>query len=149
MKVLYSIMDKMEDELGLIAKKPELSPTDVEMTYKMIDIVKDIETIDAMKNAGYSQANSYMSYEDPGMAYANRGNSYRSYDNGGNSNSYRSYDDYSQRRGRDSMGRYTSRDGYSGHDKESMIEGLREKMHMATSESDRDVIRRAIDILEK
>lgn len=55
----------------------------------------------------------------------------------------------SYRRGRDTMGRYTSRDGYSGHDKESMIEGLREKMHMATNESDREAIRRAIDILER
>ena len=47
------------------------------------------------------------------------------------------------------MGRYTSRDGYSGHDKGSMIEGLREKMHMATNDSDREAIRRAIDILER
>lgn len=133
MKVLYSIMDKMKDELSLIAKKPELSPTDVEMIYKMIDVVKDIETIDAMKNAGYSQANVRMSYDGPTMSY-DRGNS---------------YDDYSYRRGRDSMGRYTSRDGYSGHDRDSMIEGLKEKMHMATSEADRDVIRRAIDILDK
>lgn len=38
---------------------------------------------------------------------------------------------------------------YSRHDRDSMIEGLKEKMHMATSEADRDVIRRAIDILEK
>jgi hypothetical protein len=87
-----------------------------------------------MKEAGYSQASARMSYDDPGMAYTNRGNS---------------YDDYSYRRGRDSMGRYTSRDGYSGHDKESMIEGLREKMHMATNESDREAIRRAIDVLER
>lgn len=94
----------------------------------------DTSTIEAMKEAGYSQASARMSYDDPGMAYANRGNS---------------YDDYSYRRGRDAMGRYTSRDGYSGHDKESMIEGLREKMHMATNESDREAIRRAIDILER
>ena len=134
MNTIYNVEDRVEDELKQICKKPEWSPSDIEMIYKMIDILKDTSTIEAMKEAGYSQASAHMSYDDPGMAYANRGNS---------------YDDYSYRRGRDSMGRYTSRDGYSGHDKESMIEGLREKMHMATNESDREAIRRAIDILER
>jgi len=134
MNTIYNVEDRVEDELKQICKKPEWSPSDIEMIYKMIDILKDTSTIEAMKEAGYSQASARMSYDDPGMAYANRGNS---------------YDDYSYRRGRDSMGRYTSRDGYSGHDKESMIEGLREKMHMATNESDREAIRRAIDILER
>lgn len=134
MNTIYNVEDRVEDELKQICKKPEWSPSDIEMIYKMIDILKDTSTIEAMKEAGYSQASARMSYDDPGMAFANRGNS---------------YDDYSYRRGRDSMGRYTSRDGYSGHDKESMIEGLREKMHMATNESDRETIRRAIDILER
>ena len=134
MNTIYNVEDRVEDELKQICKKPEWSPSDIEMIYKMIDILKDTSTIEAMKEAGYSQASARMSYDDPGMAYANRGNS---------------YDNYSYRRGRDSMGRYTSRDGYSGHDKESMIEGLREKMHMATNESDREAIRRAIDILER
>lgn len=134
MNTIYNVEDRVEDELKQICKKPEWSPSDIEMIYKMIDILKDTSTIEAMKEAGYSQASARMSYDDPGMAFANRGNS---------------YDDYSYRRGRDSMGRYTSRDGYSGHDKESMIEGLREKMHMATNESDREAIRRAIDILER
>lgn len=134
MNTIYNVEDRVEDELKQICKKPEWSPSDIEMIYKMIDILKDTSTIEAMKEAGYSQASARMSYDDPGMAYANRGNS---------------YDNYSYRRGRDSMGRYTSRDGYSGHDKESMIEGLREKMHMATNDSDREAIRRAIDILER
>ena len=134
MNTIYNVEDRVEDELKQICKKPEWSPSDIEMIYKMIDILKDTSTIEAMKEAGYSQASARMSYDDPGMVYTNRGNS---------------YDDYSYRRGRDSMGRYTSRDGYSGHDKESMIEGLREKMHMATNESDREAIRRAIDILER
>ncbi len=134
MNTIYNVEDRVEDELKQICKKPEWSPSDIEMIYKMIDILKDTSTIEAMKEAGYSQASARMSYDDPGMAYANRGNS---------------YDNYSYRRGRDSMGRYTSRDGYSGHDKESMIEGLREKMHTTTNESDREAIRRAIDILER
>lgn len=141
MKVLYTAEDRTLEEIEQLCKKPEWSPSDIEMLYKMVDIVKDvedtclkIETVKAMKESGYSQANARMSYDDPGMAYMNRDNS---------------YDNYSYRRGRDSMGRYTSRDGYSGHDKGSMIEGLREKMHMATNESDREAIRRAIDILER
>ena len=141
MKVLYNAEDRTLDEIEQLCKKPEWSPSDIEMLYKMTDIVKDIEdtflkieTVKAMKDAGYSQANARMSYDDPGMAFENRGNS---------------YDNYSYRRGRDAMGRYTSRDGYSGHDKESIIEGLREKMRMATNEPDREAIRRAIDILER
>lgn len=141
MKVLYTAEDRTLEEIEQLCKKPEWSPSDIEMLYKMVDIVKDvedtclkIETVKAMKESGYSQASAHMSYDDPEMAYMNRDNS---------------YDNYSYRRGRDSMGRYTSRDGYSGHDKESMIEGLREKMHMATNESNREAIRRAIDILER
>lgn len=133
MKVLDRVCDRVEEELESFCKKPDWSSSDIQIVGWLVDAVKDVETIWAMKDAGYSQANVRMSYDGPTMSY-DRDNS---------------YDDYSYRRGRDSMGRYTSRDGYSRHDRDSMIEGLKEKMHMATSEADRDAIRRAIDILEK
>lgn len=127
MNTLYNIQDMVEDELSKITKKPEMSATDLECTYKMVDILKDISTIEAMREAGYSQANSY---DDMEMRYA-RDNSYR--------------------RGRDSMGRYTSRDnyrGYSGHDAD-LIEKLRMQMNEAKSETERENIRRVIDQLNR
>ena len=117
----------IEDELSVIAKREEMSSSDLECTYKMVDILKDISTIEAMRDAGYSREN----YADVDMRYA-RGNSYR--------------------RGRDSMGRYTSRDyrdGYSGHDKDSMIEELRVMMQEAKSDVEREHIRRAIEELSR
>ena len=122
MKTLYSIEDKVLDELDQICRKPDWSPSDVEMIYKMVDIVKDIETVDAMKQAGYSQTNAYTYPESR----------------------------YSERRGRDSMGRFTSRDNsyYAGHDG-SMIEMLRDKMHNASTEAERENYRRVIDQLER
>lgn len=130
MDVMYKIQDMIEEELNIIAKKPEMSASDIECTYKLIDILKDITTIDAMREGGYSQEGSY---DDMNMRYSGRGNSYR--------------------RGRDAMGRYTSRDsyrdGYSGHNKTSMIEDLRELMDDAKNDMERDSIRRVIDILNK
>jgi hypothetical protein len=135
MKVLYSIEDKMMDELKRICNKPEMSKSDLEDVYKMVDIIKDVSTVEAMRDAGYSQANVRMSYDDPAMSYMRYGN--RSYDDG-----------YSERRGRDAMGRYTSRDGYSTHN-ESMIDMLKDKMHNTTSEVERENYRRVIEQLER
>lgn len=142
MKVLYTAEDRTLEEIEQLCKKPEWSPSDIEMLYKMVDIVKDvedtclkIETVKAMKDAGYSQANVRMSYDDPSMSYTRYGN--RSYDDG-----------YSERRGRDAMGRYTSRDGYSTHN-ESMIDMLKDKMHSTTSEVERENYRRVIEQLER
>lgn len=135
MKVLYSIEDKMMDELKRICNKPEMSQSDLENVYKMVDIIKDVSTVEAMRDAGYSQANYRVSYDDPSMSYTRYGN--RSYDDG-----------YSDRRGRDAMGRYTSRDGYSTHN-ESMIDMLKDKMHNTTSEVERENYRRVIEQLER
>ena len=46
------------------------------------------------------------------------------------------------------MGRYTSRDGYSTHDM-PMIDMLKEKMHNAGSEVERENYRRVIEQLER
>ena len=135
MKILYSIEDKMMDELKRICAKPEMSQSDLENVYKMVDIIKDVSTVEAMRDAGYSQANYRVSYDDPSMSYGRYSN--RSYDDG-----------YSERRGRDAMGRYTSRDGYSTHN-ESMIDMLKDKMHNTASEVERENYRRVIEQLER
>jgi len=144
MKVLYTAEDRVLKEIEQICDKPAWSPSDIEALYKMVDIVKDvedtclkIETVKAMKDAGYSQAN--YSYEQPESMRSMR--SMRSYD-----------DDYSMRRGRDSMGRFTSRDdrgGYSGHDDPSAIDILRDKMYAAPNEAEREKYRWVIEQLSR
>ena len=112
MKVLYAIKDKLEEELKRICKKEDMSTSDVDAIYKMVDVIKDITTIEAMDiSEGYSEK-----YQ--------------------NTNSYGSY-----ARGRDSRGRYMSRDvmpsGYSGHGNDDMIDRLRSMARNARSEDER------------
>ena len=97
MKVYYDIKDMLERELEQIADKRELTSNNLEIMDKVVDIIKDIETICAMREAGedgYSEMMPYYMYDD-GM--------------GGSS--------YARGRGRyakrDSMGRYSSEGGYS------------------------------------
>lgn len=159
MKVLYDIQDMLEDELKKIAKKEEISTNDLDNIYKMVDIVKDVTTVKAMEEGGYSQESSRRSYEG-------------SYDRGGSYNSYEgsygrgSYDGSYGRRGRDgdSDGRYSEegsyrnsrgsydgsyRGGYSGHDKEQMIEHLTEMMRNARGEEERESYRKVIDQMKR
>ena len=88
MRILYDIQDRMEDELKSICRKDEITNSDLENIYKIVDIVKDITTIDAMHKADSSEGYS------------------------------RGWDvDYSYSRGRDMNGRYsrTSRDEMIDH----------------------------------
>ena len=133
---LYDICEMLEDELKEIVKKGDISPNELERVYRAVDIIKDIKTIEAMEDGGYSNEGGMSN-----RGYSYRGGSYEgSYDGsyeGGNSNramrgSY-AYDDGSYRRGRDARGRYTSReDGYSREeDKEQMlkhIEQMKQKL---------------------
>ena len=97
MKVLEDLCDVLEDELKEIVRTGDMSPQVLDNTYKAVDILKDIETIKAMKEASYG-GNSYM------------GGSYMPYYD----------DDYSMARGRgnnvmrDTRGRY-SRDDEKEH----------------------------------
>lgn len=120
MKVLDDLCEVLEMELKDIVKLDDMSPTELDNAYKAVDIIKDIETIKAMKqeysyDRGYSQRPySYDNYMP------------RSYDYSG---AY--YNDYSEARaGRDGDGdgRYSERGGrgnrgeYSRHDeKEHLI----------------------------
>lgn len=127
MRILYDIQDKMEDELKSICRKEEMTSVDLENTYKIIDILKDITTIDAMHKAdidGYSGNN---------MDYS------------------RGWDvDYSYARGRDARGRYTSRDnGYSRTSKDEMIDHLTGMMRSARTEEERENYRKIIDQLSR
>ena len=132
MKELYAIKDVLEDQIKKIAAKGDaITPQELDSTYKVVDIIKDIEEIDAMCRAKDMEENGYS---------MNRGNSYDTYYKPRFAISppmgpYDGPDDYSGRRGRDmNTGRYTSRDGYSGHDsKESLMREMEElKLKLAS-----------------
>jgi len=124
MRVLDDVCEMLEDEIKQIAKKDDITPSELDSVYKAVDIIKDIKTIEAMKDAseeGYSRR-PYYAYDGSGMSGARRG---RDGDGDGR---------YSERRGRDAMGRYTSRDdGYSRHGEDAQmlkkeLEEMRKKM---------------------
>lgn len=88
MKALQDLKEMLEDEIKKITKKGDITPQELDSMYKATDIIKDIETIDAMKEYG----------EDEQMQegkYSQRGGSYRS----GNRGGYSQDDEYSQRYG--------------------------------------------------
>lgn len=104
MKALCRLKDMLEMEMEDLTQGGKLSTSDVELAYKMVDIIKDIETIKAMSE-----------YDDDD--YSDRG----SYRRGGNSRE----------------GRYSRR--------ENMRDGLRAAMREASSEGERETIRRMMD----
>ena len=108
MEALYDLKDILCDQVEEVVKKgSDISPSEVEMMYKVIDIIKDIVTIEAMENA-----------DDYSYDYMNEAGSSRRYSRDG-------------RRGRDgdSDGRYSersyrrmmSRDNYSRHDEKDYL----------------------------
>lgn len=117
----------MEDELKSICRKDEMTSIDLENTYKIIDILKDITTIDAMHKADHE------GYSGNNMDYS------------------RGWDvDYSYTRGRDARGRYTSRDnGYSGHGNDDVIDRLTAMMRSARTEEERENYRKMIEQLSR
>lgn len=77
MKVLNDLCEVLEDELKEIVRAGEISsPQVLDNTYKAIDILKDIKTIEAMENAygGNSyMGGSYMPYYDDDYSMARGG----------------------------------------------------------------------------
>ena len=152
MRVLHDLEEILEEELKKIAKKGDITPTELESTYKAVDIMKDIETIEAMRKAeeesemGYSRGYSYGTMRMPYFhAYDNSmedGHSMGMHSMDGMQSNARYGRDgdgnerYSERRGRDAMGRFTSRDGgsyargdYSRTDKREMMDKLQKMMN--------------------
>lgn len=153
MKVYDQIKSMLCDELEEIAKKKELTSSNLEVIDKAVDVIKDLSTIEAMESEyGYSQD----------------GYSQEGYSRGGYSGGYFGrmpyymYDDgmsqeggsYARGRGsnarRDSMGRYSregrsnegrSYEGYSGDTKEE----LKRLMDTAQNDREREAIRSALD----
>lgn len=136
MEYMHELKEKLCDELEEIANKGELGSGDLEIIHKLTDTIKNLDKIEMLEDGGYSQAGDW---EIEGRAY-NRGNSYA-------------------RRKRDSLGRY-SRDGramryrdgrmYSmAEAKDRIMDEMEEAMGAATTDREREIIKRAMDQLEK
>ncbi len=130
MEYMYKLKERLCDELEEIGNKGEWGAGDLDIIHKLTDTIKNFDKIEMLEeDGGYSQDGNWEA--DMRGTYG-RGSSYRG-------------------RKRDSMGRY-SRDGrmggYSRHDvKEAMMEQAREMMDNATTEREREVIRRFISEL--
>lgn len=104
MESLYRLKDLLCDQVEEIVAKNDITPTELDRVYKVVDVIKDICTIDAMEEVGeeYDDEMSYRgSYEGGGYSgrrggYSRAGRSNRgSYEGGG----------YSSRRGYSRAGR--------------------------------------------
>ena len=127
MEYMYKLKEKLCEELEEIARKPEMSAGDLEAAHKLTDTIKNIDKIAMLEeDGGYSRAGDWEA--DMRGTYA-RGSSYRG-------------------RKRDSMGRY-SRDGrYSRHASPDMMDKLQTMMDNASTERERDAIRRLMNEME-
>lgn len=124
---MHELKEKLCEELEEIARKPEMSAGDLEAAHKLSDTIKNLDKIEMLEeDGGYSRAGDWEA--DMRGTYA-RGSSYRG-------------------RKRDSMGRY-SRDGrYSRHASPDMMDKLQTMMDNASTERERDAIRRLMNEME-
>ena len=132
MHIIDKIKERMEDELKELCKKETWTGNDVDLIGAMIDVVKDVDTIEAMKD--YQPEDWMKSYSrgydaDYSMTRA----------------PYNNYDNYSYTRGRDSMGRYTSRDD----GKQEMINHLNTMMMNARTPEERESYRSTIEHMSR
>lgn len=151
MKVLMELENLLEEEIWKIVRKGDVTPTELERLDKAVDIIKDSETICAMREYGYKEEEEEYGYSERYPQYMR--------DGGRTSYSYAPMGNNSYRRGRDAMtGRYISRDmdpryygdgrgqGYSGHaSKEDMKQDLKEMMNNASSDKERMAIQQLLD----
>ena len=163
MHALKELREMLEDEVKKIVKKGDINQSELETVYKVIDVIKDIDTIKAMEEAGGEDGYSERYMRN---SYGGRGSG--NYRDGGSSYDGSSYDGYSDegssyRRGRSrysrdggNSGNYRDggqsmnyRDGYSGaEEKEQMVRKLEMMMEKATSSKEREAIQRCIEQLD-
>ena len=138
MDALYELKMVLEDQIGDMARKKDLTPTMLDSLDKMVDIVKDIETICAMKD--YSYDDGYSGRYPRWMTSYGMGDI-----------SYDVAPQYSYRRGRDmNTGRYVSRDMphyyMDGRNmKEDLKMDLRRMMDNAKTEKERIAIQNLLE----
>ena len=135
MDALQNLKELLEKEITKVTAKGDISPTEIKTVGEAVDILKDIETICAMKEYGN---------DDQSYAMSNRGYSMDRYSSRrpdwDNRGMY--YDDNSYKR--DSMGRYSRHS-----EKEEMIDKLERKLKTAQNEQERRYIMECIEELER
>ncbi|MBQ2663097.1 MAG: hypothetical protein IJH36_03120 [Clostridia bacterium] len=67
MHILTGLYGLLDEQLEEIVRKGDITPSELECAYKAVDIMKDIETIKAMKGEGYSERMSYNDYSGARM----------------------------------------------------------------------------------
>ena len=125
MRVLEDLCYLLEDEVGQVVKKGELTPTELDNVYKAVKTMNYIETIKAMKDYnddGYSRGRMNYTGNYSGRNYAYGDSSY----------------------GRENYGR-----NYARHSKEEKIAELEHMMENASSEAERRSLMEAIRSMEK
>ena len=100
MKVLHEICDVLEDELEDIVKSGDMNAQDLEVVYKSVDIIKDVETIKAMRESSWGDTSRDDGYSRRPMYYD---------------------DGYTMARG-SRMSRDNRGGGYTRHDEKEMLE---------------------------
>lgn len=155
MEYMEMLKGKICKEIDKQAEKGgELTKESLEVIYKLSDVYKNLLKIEMLEE---SAENGYSGYSEDGGWVARgvygRGNSY---DGGMMNNSRNSYNDgmsYARRggnrRGTHYVRGHYSRDGYSQHDgAEAMIDDLEEMMESASSDKEREAIRKCISQLK-
>ena len=134
-KLMHDLKDMILCDIDETVKKGQISPADYQALGEAVDIIKDIETIEAMRN---------YEYETPEMSGAMSGGRMYPmgrYNSGYSGNSYNSYSGYSGERGRSPRtGRYVSRD-------DETTAKLQNMMASAQTEQERATIQRMMDEL--
>lgn len=134
-KLMYDLKDMILCDIDETVKKGQINPADYQALGEAVDIIKDIETIEAMRN---------YEYETPEMSGAMSGGRMYPmgrYNTGYSGNSYSSYGGSSYERGRSPRtGRYVSRDD------ETMAK-LNNMMASAATDQERATIQRMMDEL--
>lgn len=139
-KELYELREMLMEELDKISSKGELTAGSLDTVDKLTHSIKSIDTICAMEEASdysYYDGNSYARGRG---SNANRDSRGRYSSDGGNMRSMR----YSRRGYSRAYG-----GGYSGDDKEQLVDNLKELMNEATDERSRMAIHKAIKQLEE
>lgn len=122
-KSMERVRDMLCEELDKFGSKGELTAGSLETIDKLTHSIKSIDTIMAMDEAGYS--NDYMpSYGDRSYAMQRRDS-----------------------RGRYSRNSYRDSRGYSYDD--GIVEQLEDIMHSTTDKKTKDVIKKAITMMEE
>ena len=132
MRHLYELRDMLMEELNPIISKGDLTAGSLETIDKLTHSIKSIDTIIAMHEAG--------DYSYDGMSYADRRtrDSRGRYSSDSGTMNNGSYRGYSRRYNR----------GYSGNDKQEVIEELRDLMNQASDSKTRQAIKQAIQDME-